>query len=100
MLATVIMTPHRMSNTGLVNCENAIWNAPMAKAAPQMIQLRSPSCCFAAEPIAVSSSILQNHLRRLLGDHDDGGVGVARDEIRHDRSVDHPQAFDAANPKP
>jgi len=49
---------------------------------------------------AALSRILQNHVRRLFRDHDDGRVGIARHQIRHDRGVDHAQALDAANPKP
>src|SRR5574343_276944 len=33
-----------------------------------------------------------------LGDHDDRAVGVAADEFRHHRGVDHPQAAYAAHP--
>jgi 3-oxoacyl-[acyl-carrier protein] reductase len=33
--------------------------------------------------------IFENHVGSLLGDQDDGGVGIARHELRHDRRIDH-----------
>ena len=44
--------------------------------------------------------ILQDHIGGLFGDHDGGGVGIARHQVRHDRGVDHAQALDAANAQP
>ena len=32
--------------------------------------------------------VLKDHVRPLLADHDDRGVGVARDDARHDRAVE------------
>jgi choline dehydrogenase-like flavoprotein len=42
--------------------------------------------------------ILQHHRGSLLGDHDGRGVGVAGDQGRHDRGVDHAQRVDAVHP--
>ena len=39
------------------------------------------------------SPILDDHPGRLVGDHDGRCVGVARRDGRHDRGVDHPEAF-------
>ena len=44
--------------------------------------------------------ILQDHVGRLLGDHNDGGVGIARYQIRHDGGIDDAQALDPAKAKP
>src|SRR5690348_11197072 len=44
--------------------------------------------------------VLQDHVGCFFRDHDDGRIGIPRNEVRHDRSVDHAQAFDAANGKP
>ena len=42
--------------------------------------------------------ILQDHVGGFFGDHDDRRIGVARDQIRHDRAVDHAKAFDYGTP--
>src|SRR6516162_417155 len=52
---------------------------------------------FATRRAPVSPRILQDHVGGLFSDHDGRRVGVARHQVRHDRSVDHAQAFDAAN---
>ena len=41
--------------------------------------------------------VLQDHVGRLLGDHDGRRVGIARHQVRHDGRIDHAQAFDAAH---
>jgi diguanylate cyclase (GGDEF)-like protein len=38
-----------------------------------------------------------DQISALLGDHDRGCVGVAAHDVGHDRSIDHPQTFDAAH---
>ena len=43
--------------------------------------------------------VFQHHRRALGGDHDGGGVGVARRDGRHHRGVDHPQALKPAHPQ-
>ena len=40
----------------------------------------------------------EDHLRTLFGDHDDGRVGVAGDDGRHHRGVDHAQPVGAVPP--
>ena len=47
-----------------------------------------------------SSRVLQDHVGAFLGDHDDRGVGVARDHARHDGAVDDAQALDATHFQP
>jgi hypothetical protein len=38
--------------------------------------------------LLMSTCVRKNHVRRLFADHDDRGVGVRRDETRHDGTVD------------
>jgi hypothetical protein len=41
--------------------------------------------------------LAEDHVGGLFGDHDGRGVGVAADQGRHDRGVDHAQSLDAAH---
>ena len=41
-----------------------------------------------------------DHIRRLFGDHDRRCVGIAADDGRHDRGIDHTQAFEPLQPQP
>src|SRR5229473_7142461 len=56
----------------------------------------APLRCLSDRPVRLRGA-LQNQVRALLADQDRGGVGVAGDQRRHDRGVDHPQAGDAAH---
>ncbi len=38
--------------------------------------------------------LVQDHVRRFFGDHDHRGIGVAADDGRHHRGVDHPQTLE------
>lgn len=42
--------------------------------------------------------VVLDHVGRLLGDHDDGRVGVARHQRRHDGGVHDPQPRHAVHP--
>src|SRR5262245_33081064 len=44
--------------------------------------------------------ILENHGRTLLANHDRGCIGVATDDLRHDRGVGDSQALDAVHLEP
>ena len=44
--------------------------------------------------------ILEDHVGGLLADHDRGGVGVARDDLGHDRAIGDAQPGDAMHPQP
>src|SRR5690606_36057020 len=44
-------------------------------------------------------SVVQDEVGTLLGYHHHGSLGVAADHGRHDRSIDHAQAFHAAQPQ-
>src|SRR3972149_1035141 len=46
---------------------------------------------------AATSNVLQYHGGPLLRDHDRRGVGVSRNQRRHDRRIDHPQTREAAH---
>ena len=50
--------------------------------------------------IVLPSGVLLNHVGRLLADHDDRRIRIARYDQRHDRSVNDAQAADAMNPQP
>src|SRR5262249_15805197 len=43
------------------------------------------------------SNDFKDHIGSLLRDHQHAGVDMRRDQIRHDRSVDHAQALDSVN---
>ena len=49
---------------------------------------------------ARAASVLDHHLRRLVGDHDGGRVGVARGDAGHHRGVDHAQSLEADDAQP
>jgi hypothetical protein len=44
-----------------------------------------------------SSRAAEDEIGGLLADHDTGRVGVAADEVRHDRGIGDAQALDAAH---
>ncbi len=54
-----------------------------------------PPICF-----IVLAGILQDHLRCLLGDHDDREIRIPRHERRHHRAIDDPKAADPSHLQP
>src|SRR6202163_2572658 len=69
MLAAVINTPQRINSAGCANCENAIPNAEIAAAAPQMIHLRSNrSAKLAASrgAIGYANAMMKEYCRLLV----------------------------------
>src|SRR5580658_7547757 len=44
--------------------------------------------------------VLKDHVRTLLADHDRGGVGIAGNDRRHDRGIDHAQTRESAYAQP
>jgi hypothetical protein len=44
--------------------------------------------------------ILKDHFRAFFADHDRGCVGIAGNDRRHDRGIDHPQARKATYVQP
>ena len=47
-----------------------------------------------------SAHFRADHVGGLLADHDGRRIGVAADQSRHDRGVDHAQAVEAVDPEP